>query len=300
MNPDLTLQFLCPPTPYFMYCDQAYFPAGVSHNSRKSIGVFDLLVVKKGELFLGEGAHQWCVQAGQSLLLRPDLYHYAVEPCNEDTSFYWLHFRTTGKWQEIEGRENLQLQSSFSGKTEEEDEEIMFKKNDYYIYLPKYLLLKYPESIYSKLEQLVEGKDKSLAFDRWKQQTLFEEILKELYQYHIHSQESRSVELAESVVSYLKQNYHQPITNKLLQETFHFHPNYIAKSMQKAFGSTPIEYLMKYRIEQAKMLLIQTSWKIATIAEEVGFGQTPYFTRQFRKFTGQSPSQFRKKFIGSK
>ncbi|KAB8133608.1 helix-turn-helix transcriptional regulator [Gracilibacillus oryzae] len=86
----------------------------------------------------------------------------------------------------------------------------------------------------------------------------------------------------------------------MLQETFHFHPNYIAKSMQKAFGSTPIEYLMKYRIEQAKMLLIQTSWKIATIAEEVGFGQTPYFTRQFRKFTGQSPSQFRKKFIGSK
>lgn len=297
MNAELILQFLSPPVPYFIYCDKAHFSKGFSHLSRYAIGVFDLIVVARGELHIGEEKNQWRIKEGQSLILRPDLYHYAVEPCRQETDFYWVHFQTSGKWEEKEGNLNAQLQSSFLEKNSKDDEEIMFKTSNYYIHLPKFLTLTYPESMYMKLEQLVELKDKPLAVDQWKQQNLFEELLKELFQYHLHTQNPKSVVLAENVVGYIKQNYHQPISNDQLQTIFHYHPNYISRSMQKVFGCTPIEYLNKYRLEQARLLLVQTSWNVAKIAEETGFVQTPYFTRQFKKYTGLSPTQFRKKFF---
>jgi transcriptional regulator GlxA family with amidase domain len=66
--------------------------------------------------------------------------------------------------------------------------------------------------------------------------------------------------------------------------------------MLKIYGVTPMGYLLSYRLEQSKRLLIQTSWSVARIAEEVGFHHITYYSSCFSKKEGISPSNFRRKF----
>jgi AraC-like DNA-binding protein len=62
---------------------------------------------------------------------------------------------------------------------------------------------------------------------------------------------------------------------------------------RKELGVTPIAYLHRYRVNQAKQLLIDTSKSITEIALEVGFSDSSYFGRIFRRETGVSPQGFR-------
>ncbi|MNW15442.1 Arabinose operon regulatory protein [compost metagenome] len=53
---------------------------------------------------------------------------------------------------------------------------------------------------------------------------------------------------------------------------------------------------MRHRIEQAKLLLLQTDLAIALVAEEVGFKQAAYFTACFARLEGISPRKYRQRF----
>ncbi|MNR59015.1 Arabinose operon regulatory protein [compost metagenome] len=66
--------------------------------------------------------------------------------------------------------------------------------------------------------------------------------------------------------------------------------------MQKEFGCAPFDYLMRFRIEQAKLQLLQTDLPIARIAEEVGFNQAAYFASCFSRYEGLSPRRYRQRF----
>ncbi|GIP48436.1 hypothetical protein J53TS2_20270 [Paenibacillus sp. J53TS2] len=59
---------------------------------------------------------------------------------------------------------------------------------------------------------------------------------------------------------------------------------------------TPNDYLLHYRLEQAKLLLLKTEWPIADIAAYVGFNSTPYFSNRFALKNGCSPRAFRKQY----
>jgi AraC-like DNA-binding protein len=62
---------------------------------------------------------------------------------------------------------------------------------------------------------------------------------------------------------------------------------------RKATGQTPIEYLVRLRIQKAMELLRTTDRTITEIAMDVGFNDSNYFARQFRRLTDRSPRAFR-------
>ncbi|MNJ46898.1 HTH-type transcriptional regulator ChbR [compost metagenome] len=66
--------------------------------------------------------------------------------------------------------------------------------------------------------------------------------------------------------------------------------------MQKVFGCSPAAYLQRYRIEQSKLLLLQSNYTVERIAEEVGFNHPAYFTASFTKIEGLSPRKYRQRF----
>ncbi|MNI97963.1 Transcriptional activator NphR [compost metagenome] len=57
-----------------------------------------------------------------------------------------------------------------------------------------------------------------------------------------------------------------------------------------------MEYVMQYRLEQARLLLLKTDWSMARIAEEVGFVYASYFSRCFTARNGITPLQYRKQY----
>jgi AraC family transcriptional regulator len=69
---------------------------------------------------------------------------------------------------------------------------------------------------------------------------------------------------------------------------FHF-----ARTFKILTGEPPHRYILKRRIERAKILLKVTRFSTAEIAYQVGFSNPSHFTAQFRKLLGVTPKQFR-------
>lgn len=296
MHNSASLLFKSPPIPHIITCGLGSYQAGESHNSRNQIGVFDLLIVHKGTLYIGENGQSFTVKEGYSYILRPDLHHYPTAPCDETTLYYWIHFQTMGEWEErYEDYKKTLLNSSYQNdpKPFKQDD---FTLYNYYIHIPKLYKLPYPSSTYSKIEQLLTLENLSPPSARWQQQTIFEELLKEIHQEQTLLQDKDIVQLAENIATHLRQNFAEPFKNEMLRDIFHYHPNHLTRCMKKVFGCTPLEYLLNYRIEKAKQMLLRTAWPVTRIAEETGFKQISYFTRLFRKYEGTSPLQYRMQY----
>jgi AraC-like DNA-binding protein len=73
----------------------------------------------------------------------------------------------------------------------------------------------------------------------------------------------------------------------------HMSKNNLLKVFRKATNQSPIDYLMRLRIQRAMELLRQSDSSITEIAFKVGFNDSNYFTRQFRRVVGMPPRQFR-------
>lgn len=83
------------------------------------------------------------------------------------------------------------------------------------------------------------------------------------------------------------------MTNQVLQERFHLHPNSITRKFEAEFYMTPKQYLNNYRLMEGARRLRTTGQSVARIAEEVGYQNVYYFSKQFKKKFNCSPSEYR-------
>ncbi|ANE47711.1 AraC family transcriptional regulator [Paenibacillus swuensis] len=67
-----------------------------------------------------------------------------------------------------------------------------------------------------------------------------------------------------------------------------------AKKFKQIYGISPVQYLQKLRIEQSKLLLKETQYKLSEIAESVGYADLFTFSKAFKKFVGIAPLSYRK------
>jgi YesN/AraC family two-component response regulator len=287
-------QLTVPPMPHYLIGGYVRPQLSFKHPSRKNIQVFDLLIVNKGCLYMSEEDQHFELAAGHALILRPDSYHYSTLACQEETNYYWLHFQTTGRWSFTEAETSfspLEAANDLYSPLKE------FTNQTFTIQLPQFTKLLQPLKIYAILQQLnLMNQNNHLSDIRWKQQMLFQELLQQLSASMERHSLSPSKACAEQAALYLRQHYREHITAQVLGKHANFHPVYIARCMQKEFNCSPSEYLLRFRIEQAKHQLMQTDLPIALIAEEVGFNHAAYFTSCFTKCEGISPRQYRQRF----
>lgn len=72
-------------------------------------------------------------------------------------------------------------------------------------------------------------------------------------------------------------------------------PYYLSHIFKERTGQTFIEYLSEKRIEEAKLLALNERFTIKDIAERVGYLNTTYFCKVFKRVTGQTIGEYRKK-----
>lgn len=93
--------------------------------------------------------------------------------------------------------------------------------------------------------------------------------------------------------SYLQEHFHEPVMmNDLAHRAGCSRARLFALFKQQT-GLTPNDYLLRLRVDKARQLLTTTSRSVTEIAFEVGFASSQYFSRVFRKYTGQMPSEYR-------
>jgi len=93
---------------------------------------------------------------------------------------------------------------------------------------------------------------------------------------------------------YIEDNLSKDITLEELAELVFFNKTYFVKRFKILWGTTPMRFVSKIRIEHARRLLRMTDESISKIAEECGFKSIHYFSRTFKKETGKSPLEYRR------
>ena len=76
------------------------------------------------------------------------------------------------------------------------------------------------------------------------------------------------------------------------------HPNYLSSYIKKHTGRTFAEILSDYRVAQAKHLLASTVLTVEEISSLLGYSEPLSFHNMFKRQTGVTPSQFRRRTIG--
>lgn len=94
-------------------------------------------------------------------------------------------------------------------------------------------------------------------------------------------------------ISHLESNYCDPIQLDELVGISRMSKRSFLRAFEAAVGCTPIAYLIRLRVSRAAKMLSETNDQVTKIAYAVGFNDSNYFTRQFRKHYGVSPRAYR-------
>lgn len=98
----------------------------------------------------------------------------------------------------------------------------------------------------------------------------------------------------EQVKEYIDAHYNEVITRDRIEKMVHLNRDYINRIFKKSTGYSLMEYIQYDRIVEAKHLLTATNMSIIDIGLETGFESQAYFAKIFRKWTGTTPSSYRK------
>jgi len=98
------------------------------------------------------------------------------------------------------------------------------------------------------------------------------------------------------IINYLNENYNKKISLEQLAHNMYLSPVYISKIFKEETGESPINYLIKIRLEKAKDILLKdVNSSIKNIANQVGYEDAYHFSKLFKKYYGISPLHYRKK-----
>lgn len=104
---------------------------------------------------------------------------------------------------------------------------------------------------------------------------------------------ARGFEKIKKAFDYINEQYANKINVHDLAVLCSLSTNYFASLFKQQTGYAPNEYIIRVRIEKAKMLLTKSEDTISEISEKIGFGDMHYFSYYFKKIEGMSPSQYR-------
>ena len=171
------------------------------------------------------------------------------------------------------------------------------------IELAKYIKEKYAECIiifitaYDRFDYAIEAMHIK-AFDYllkpWKEERLCELI-------NTAIENVRSMQKTDSIVhsqkdiikDYIDRNYKKDISAKDVAGILGYSDVYFSKVFKQLFDDNFINYLTKIRIDRAKVLLKDVSFNIKEVGKSVGYADSNYFTKVFKRSIGISPSEYR-------
>ncbi|WP_411825781.1 AraC family transcriptional regulator [Luteolibacter sp. AS25] len=98
-----------------------------------------------------------------------------------------------------------------------------------------------------------------------------------------------------TVIGALEQDFSREWKIDELAKIAHMSRSNLMRIFRKATGQTPIEYLQHLRVQKSMELLRNTELSVTEVAMQIGFNDSNYFTRCFRKISDQTPRQYRNK-----
>lgn len=253
------------PIPSFNSCRTVKFAKNHQYITRTYYQISVLLFVLDGELRFKEDGKEIVLSKGEYYIQRDGLFQEGV-PIYDPPTFFYIEFM--GTYSEVTF--GLPIKGTFNAQT------VMPLAN--------------------RLEELFKQNSR----DRLHVRSNANLFILNAYMNHILSDllsrsnalEKKSI-LPYLIHSYIQSNYFNKITLTDLAKRFSYDKDYLSEIFKEQYGCTPLQYQTNLRMEQAAWLFETTKLSAEQIAFNVGYADFSTFYRNFKKYSGVSPSSYR-------
>ncbi|MFN8493671.1 MAG: helix-turn-helix domain-containing protein [Caldilineaceae bacterium] len=249
------------------------FGASYGYHVRRPHGTRDWLLTFTLD---GEGCYQladqtYHCQVGDIFILAPGTPHdYATASPAAPWTFYWAHFIPRSSWLEW-----LQLPALGPGLLSQTIDDARLRQR-----------------IEQAFARLLHDSRGIGAWQAELSANALEEILLLVAQQQAQTARSLDTRI-ETILLHVHHCFAEPINIGALAQRVALSPSRLAHLFKTQMGISLMEMVISLRLRQAARLLEFTSLTVGEIARQVGFQSPFYFSRQFKRYYGRSPSAYR-------
>ena len=254
-----------------------YFPKAKFHYRERQYGCPDNILIYCVE---GRGHYQtatksYTLNANQFMMLPPGKFHIYQADLHHPWSIYWIHFS---------GHKVKQLNQWMKTEEYEQPTDIEYNK-------------KITDQWFEIYNALASGySDNNLAFANL---CLYRFLTFFLCQPDFIPANLQRDPIGESI-AYMRANIDKIFSVNDFAKRLSLSGSHYSSLFRNKIGLSPIDYFIKLKIHYACQLLSQTDFKINLIAEKIGYDDSFYFSRLFKKINGKSPKAYRQAMIEKK
>lgn len=99
------------------------------------------------------------------------------------------------------------------------------------------------------------------------------------------------------ILDYINNNYERDISLQDVAKELNYADAYFCKLFKQCFDMNFISYLSNFRVEKAKQLLEDITINVKEISDRVGYRDSNYFAKIFKRIVGVTPSDYRRKVL---
>lgn len=247
---------------YYLYSGGKYILNNTYETKRNYFDQFLFLHVLKGKMEVHYKNREFIGEENTFIFIdchEPHLYKTLV-----DTEYNWIHFRGNAT-------------KNYFDRIFEKKGCVFSLKNNWQI--PNFL---------NQIISMMEDEE----VDEHETSILIHQILYELEK--ISNQADHSLEeTVKQAIAYIEEHYSEKIDLQDLASHVNLSPFHFSRVFKKQTNFTPHQYLINYRVNQAKRLLFHSNLSINEIAFQCGFNSVSHFTTTFKSQTNFSPKQYR-------
>lgn len=153
----------------------------------------------------------------------------------------------------------------------------------------------HPILLHDKIKQLHQAWTYVHPLQQLQVRTSFLQIVYDiLEQLQTAGHQPTTTDLVSQAIRYIHEHYELPLTIDSLATILECSPRHLARLFRNSdIGQSPSDYLIRFRMQKASELLIQTELTLQDIAINVGYQDGYYFSRMFKKYMGLSPIRYR-------
>lgn len=232
---------------------------------------FQLLYIVSGKAHFHFGNEEKMVSAGHMVLYRPkepQKYEYYGK---DQTEVYWVHFT---------GGNVTNLLRSY-GLTD--DKKVFYCGSD----------LEYQQLFRSMIYELQMCRDSYPEMLEMYLRQIFIRLQRH-FKTTFKTDNARVAEEIDKATSFFNEHYSKQINIDEYAKERHVSTSWFIRNFKACTGFTPMQYILSKRIYNAEVLLQNPQYNIAEISRIVGYDNSLYFSRIFKKAKGMSPSEYRK------
>ena len=268
---------------------------------KRKVDEYILYAIKNGVMRLKENGVSYTLIPGDILILDPEFIHEGIETTYSE--YYYVHFRHAKIWKNEEevnkdyllSIRNYALQVSSYSYEQYQSEKLILPK--YYHFSSQSNFIKFQ----CLLNDAIEDNITQLEYFKIKTSGKIMEAFLHLGSSYLSTEidngeieAAKSYAIVQDILNYINSEYKEYLSSTIIEDKFNCNFDYINRVFKRVTGNTIFAYLNRVRIDQAKVLLLTTSMKTKEVGEIVGFSDSYYFSKVFKKNTGISPTVFGK------